>query len=215
MFLNFFLDWHLSKYAGVYLSSYFDFELGKVKYTFWVRWNRIAMGIMPSPYCAVKIMAWLDENLFGDHLDQDNVFRWGVIELNLLGIPSYSPSKPWMYKKRSSDGRIAADVLTYIADDFRPTGPSEEECWQAARKYASTCNQYGVQYTPRKQRTPSMTAVAWAGTVIHMVSGRNLATDGKKCCQKCWEKTQMGGSTTNIWSSVEVFWYTWPKRIPL
>jgi hypothetical protein len=39
MFLNFFLDWHLRKYDSVDLSSYIDDELGKGKYTFWVRWN--------------------------------------------------------------------------------------------------------------------------------------------------------------------------------
>jgi hypothetical protein len=87
----------------------------------------IAMGLRPSPYCEVQIMAWLDETFFGDHLDQDNVL-WDVVELNLLGMPSYSPSKTWVYKKRSSDGIIAADVLTY-SDDSHPTWPSEEECW--------------------------------------------------------------------------------------
>jgi hypothetical protein len=64
------------------------------------------MGLRPSRYCAVQIMAWLDENVFGDHLDQDNqdnVFRRDVIEPNLPGMPSYSPSKPWVYKKRSRD----------------------------------------------------------------------------------------------------------------
>jgi hypothetical protein len=49
------------------------------------------------------------------------------VDLNLPGMPHYSPSKTCVYKKRSSDGRIAADVLTYI-DDAHPTGPSEEEC---------------------------------------------------------------------------------------
>jgi hypothetical protein len=166
MFLNFFLDWHLRKYAGVDLSSYVDDDLGKGKDTFWVRWNRITMGLRPSPYCVVQIMDWLDENVFEYHLDQDNVFRWDVIELNLPGMPSYSPSNPWVYKKRSSGGRKAADVLNYIYD-ARPTGPSEEECWQAAQKYASTCNHYGVQDAPRKRRPPSMTAGAWAVTVIH------------------------------------------------
>jgi hypothetical protein len=137
MFLNFFLDWHLRKYAGVDLTSYFTDYLGKGKDTFWVRWNCIAMGIRPSPFCAVQIMAWLDETVFGEHLEQDNVFRWDVVELKLPGMAQYSPAKPWVYKNRSSDRRIAEDVLTYI-DDARPTGPSEEECWQAARKYAST-----------------------------------------------------------------------------
>jgi hypothetical protein len=36
MFLNFFLDWHLRKYAGVDLTSYFTDDLGKGKDTFWV-----------------------------------------------------------------------------------------------------------------------------------------------------------------------------------
>jgi hypothetical protein len=39
MFLNFFLEWHLRKYAGFDLKSYFNDDLGKGKYTFWVRWN--------------------------------------------------------------------------------------------------------------------------------------------------------------------------------
>jgi hypothetical protein len=125
MFLNFFLDWHLRKYEGVDMTSYFTDALGKGKYTFWVRWNRIAIGLRPSTFCAFQIMVWLDETVFGEHLDQDNVFRWDVVELNLQGMPHFSPAKPWVYKKLSSDGRIAADVLTYI-DDARPTGPSEE-----------------------------------------------------------------------------------------
>jgi hypothetical protein len=42
MFLSFFLDWYLRKYASVYLTSYFGDDLGKGKDTFWVRWNKIA-----------------------------------------------------------------------------------------------------------------------------------------------------------------------------
>jgi hypothetical protein len=87
MFLNFFLDWHLRKYAGVDLTSYFTDDLGKVKDTLWVRWNRIAMGLRPSHFCAAQIMVWLDETVFGEHLDKDNVFRWDVVELNLPGMP--------------------------------------------------------------------------------------------------------------------------------
>jgi hypothetical protein len=64
IFLIFFLDWHLRKYAGVYLTSYFTEDLGKGNDTFWVRWNRIAMGLQPSPFYAVQIMAWLDDTVF-------------------------------------------------------------------------------------------------------------------------------------------------------
>jgi hypothetical protein len=87
MFLNLFLEWHLRKYAGVDLTSYFDYDLRTGKYTFWVRWKRISMGLRPSPFCAAHIMAWLDETVFG----QENVFRWDMVELNLPGMPSYSP----------------------------------------------------------------------------------------------------------------------------
>jgi hypothetical protein len=38
---------------------------------------------MPSLYYTVQIMAWMEETAFGDHLDQDNVFRWNIVELNL------------------------------------------------------------------------------------------------------------------------------------
>jgi hypothetical protein len=179
MFLNRFLNWHLRKYAGVDLTSYFTDDLGKGKDAFWVRWNRIAMGIRPSPFCAVQIMAWLDETIFGEHLDKYNVFRWDEVELNLPGMAQYIPAKSWVYKKRSSDGRIAADVLTYI-DDACPTVPSEEECWQAARKYASTFNHYGVQYAPRKRRPPSMTAV------IQTHMGQVCV----KVTQERWDKTR-------------------------
>jgi hypothetical protein len=74
------------------------------------------MGLRPSPY------------LTGYHLDQVNVFRWDVVELNLPGMSGYCPSKPLVYNKRPGGGRIMTDVLTYI-DDARPTGPSVEERW--------------------------------------------------------------------------------------
>jgi hypothetical protein len=108
MFLNFFLNWYPRKYAGDDLTRYFRDDLVKGKETFWMRWNRIATGIRPSAYFAVQIMAWLNETVFGDHLDQDNVFRWDAVELNLPGMPSDCHAKPCLYKKRSCDGIITA-----------------------------------------------------------------------------------------------------------
>jgi hypothetical protein len=71
----------LWKYVGVDLTRFFTDELGQGKDTFWVRWNSIAIELHPSPFCAVQIMDWLDETVFGEHLDQDNVFWWDVMEL--------------------------------------------------------------------------------------------------------------------------------------
>jgi hypothetical protein len=67
MFLKLFLDWHFRKYAGDDLMSYFGEDLEIDNDTFWVLWGIISMGIVPSPYYAVQIMAWLDETVFGDH----------------------------------------------------------------------------------------------------------------------------------------------------
>jgi hypothetical protein len=96
IFLYFLLDWYMRKYDGFDLTSYFGDDLMKGKDTFWVIWNMIAMGLSPSPCCAVQIMAWLDETVFGDHLDPDNVFLWDVVELNLDGISSYCPYNHWV-----------------------------------------------------------------------------------------------------------------------
>jgi hypothetical protein len=160
------------------------------------------MGLRPSPYFAFQIVAWLDETVFGDHLDQDNVFR-----LDLLRMSIYSPSKPLIKNNRSRNGRIAADFLTYI-DDARPTGPSEEECWQAARKYASTCNHYGVQDAPRKNRTTSITAGAWAGTVIHT----NMDQVCVKVTQKRLDKTRK--MVCDIWQEISDRWKEVQSEVP-
>jgi hypothetical protein len=77
---------------------------------------------------------------------------------------------PWVHKLRLSDGRIAVDVLIFV-DDTRPTGPSEEECWQATHCFASMCNNYGIQDAPRKHRPPSLNPGAWAGLVVHTGDG--------------------------------------------
>jgi hypothetical protein len=87
-------------------------------------------------------MVWLD----GEHLDPANMLRWDVIGLNLRGIPAYRHSKPWVYKKRVENGRIAMGVLMHIEDD-RPTGPSEgrvmtgsmELCIHVKSLWSSVC----------------------------------------------------------------------------
>jgi hypothetical protein len=65
----------LEKICGVDLTSDYGKDQGKGNETFWIRWGRIAIGLRPSPYCVVQMMVWLDETVFGDHLDPTNVFR--------------------------------------------------------------------------------------------------------------------------------------------
>ena len=62
----------------------------------------------------------------GARWDSENVFRWHRVVINLPGMNTYDPSKPWVYKVRQ-DGTMAADLFFYI-DDGRPTAPSAWEC---------------------------------------------------------------------------------------
>ena len=180
MFLNFFLDERVRWYAGVDLTKYLP-DLVKPGETLWLRWCRLR----PSSYCAVQTLAWLEEVIGGDPKDSSNVFHYDRLEMNLPGSAEYNPSMPWVHKVRLDDGRIAADLLIFV-DDARPTGPTEEECWQATRRFASMCNHFGIQDAPRKRRPPSLTPGAWAGSVVH--------TDGEevevRVSQSKWTRTK-------------------------
>lgn len=184
MFLNFPLDEEVRKYAGVDLTKYFP-ELSEPGQTLWLRWARCAMGLRTSPFSTVQALSWLEEIIFGDRRDPNNVFRWDKIETNLPGSADYDPSRPWVSKIRNSDGHIAADIMSYI-DDLRSTGPSEEECWRASRRVASLCNHYGIQDAPRKRRAPSQTPGPWAGSILHtdQAEVNVLISDDK------WKKTR-------------------------
>jgi hypothetical protein len=120
------------------------------------------MGFIPSPYQTTQSIVRAKEMMIGDHLDATNVFKWSSVRLNLSRLPDYDPRVQWVSKIRKEDGRVAADLFIYI-DDFRPTAPYEEECWQAARKTGSTLNLLGLQEAPRKCRPGSMTPGPWEG----------------------------------------------------
>jgi hypothetical protein len=110
-------------------------------------------------------MGMAEEIIRGDHSDPDNVFRWSHVGLNLPKSAEYDPSRPWVTKYRREDGRIAADLFIFV-DDLRPTGPSREEAWQAARRAASILNHLGIQDAPRKRRDSLQSPGAWTGSVV-------------------------------------------------
>jgi hypothetical protein len=169
MFLNFILHRELRTLAGVDITHYFPKEATDTEDRradrMWETWQRAAMGLKSSPYQAVQAMGVAEEFIRGDRLDPDNVFRWDKVVLNLPGSNDYDVSKPWVYKMRSDDGRIAADLFVFV-DDLRPTGPSKREAWLAARQAASRLNFLGIQDAPRKRRASSRCPGAWAGGVI-------------------------------------------------
>jgi hypothetical protein len=109
-----------------------------------------------------------DEVIRGNHhADGKNVFEWVRIRLNLPGDRNYDPSLPWVSKVKA-DGRIAADLFTFV-DDLRPTGPGRRDCWRAARRAASILNSLGIQDAPQKRRDSSPKPGAWSGSVIVVI----------------------------------------------
>jgi hypothetical protein len=86
------------------------------------------MGFRPSSYQTTQAIGWDKEVMMGDHLDDKNVFRWAEVRMNMLCSVVYDPRVQWVSKVRKEDGRVVADLFIYI-DDFRPTSPSEQECW--------------------------------------------------------------------------------------
>lgn len=171
MFLNFVLHENIRKFCGVDLTLYFGEErFNKMGQRMWMRWGRCGMGFRSSPYQAVQGILWAEEMIFGNPTDATNVFRFDSVILNLPGCSSYEPARPWVYKFRRTDGVIACDLFIYV-DDLRPTGPSEPECWAAARKAAAVCNFLGIQDAARKRREPSQEPGAWAGSILHTSNG--------------------------------------------
>jgi hypothetical protein len=85
--------------------------------------------------------------------------------MNLPGLANYDPRLPWVSKVREADGRIAADVVTYV-NDARPSGPTKKEGWQAALRTAQILGYLGLQDAPRKRRNSTQTPGAWAGGVV-------------------------------------------------
>jgi hypothetical protein len=132
MLLNFFLDPRIRRFSGVDFTKFYPEELDDTKKVIWGKWNRCAMGFCPCPFFTIQALAWLEEKIFGNRNDLENVFHWEALKMNLPGSATYNPSKPWVYKERKCDGKIAADCLVYV-DDLRSTGRSEEECWRATR----------------------------------------------------------------------------------
>ena len=164
MFLNFPLDIHLQKYAGVDLTSIFADECldGEL---FWERWVRMLMGFRPSPYLTTREMRRIDLFLRGFAHDPKNVFRWSRVVLNLPGMKEYTPQRPRVFRVRLDD-TMAADLFSYI-DDLRNTGPTATECWDGLHQVCSRLTWLGLQDAPRKRNGPTQTPRAWAGSIVH------------------------------------------------
>jgi len=190
MFLNFPLHASLRALCGVDLSHYGEsLRDSGVKLEEWelrsFAWVRCAMGLRPSPYQAVQGALVAEEVILGDREDPNNIFRWDKVVLNLPGSASYDPTRAWVYKVRLKDGRVAADLATYV-DDQRVSAPSDREGWRASRRVASINNFLGLQDAARKRRGPSQEPGAWSGSVIRTTNDEVAVL----VSQEKWEKGQ-------------------------
>ena len=159
------LDVDIRPFVGVDLVSLFPEEMFPDVTELYTRWERMLMGFRPSPYLTTQDLMRLEPLLKGNQHDPKNVFRWECVVLNLPGISSYTPRKPWVYRVRA-DNVMAADLFIYI-DDLRPMGPSRRECWAVAHQVGSRLTWFGLQDAARKRWKASQKPGAWAGTVIH------------------------------------------------
>ena len=183
MFLNFPLDKHIRKYAGVDLTELFPDEF-EGEGDFWERWERMLMGFRPSPYCTTREMRRIDQFLRGCRFNPSNVFRWAKVVLNLPGMPNYTSARPRVFKVRE-DLVMAADLFSYI-DDLRNTAPTHMECWDGLHQVCCRLCWLGLQDAPRKRNGPTTTPRAWAGSIIH--SDNELVT--VLVSEEKWDKTK-------------------------
>ena len=134
---------------------------------------------------SVRGVFWLKEEAQGEAADQDNVFRWERVELNLPGDLAYSSVRPWV-SKRQKDGTLAADSVSSV-DDIRPTGPAEEKAREASQVMAKESAHRGIQDAAQKRRDVSQTPGAWAGSVVHTTDSSVTMTVE----QTKWDKTKV------------------------
>ena len=188
MFLNFPMDHTLRPYAGVDLRPIKPFlptGLLSPPSLFKIRWNRLFMGMLPSPYHAVEQFYLAEEVARGSPFEPDNPCGFDSILFNIPGSADYDPTMPWVMKWNSKTQAIAGDAVTYM-DDIRFIGSTAENAWQVARRLASRLQHMGIQDAPRKRRPPSKSPGAWAGSVQHV--SENAVS--KAVTQEKWDKAR-------------------------
>ena len=80
------------------MGSYLGHKKDRQGKPLWMRWVRLMMGLLLSPYSAIQGLSWASDVVRGDRSDAYNPFRWDKIGFNPRGDPSYSPTIPWISK---------------------------------------------------------------------------------------------------------------------
>lgn len=188
-FHNFHMDERIRQHSGVNVKPLAPFidSAGQINSPGapQLRWSRLFMGMMPSPYNSVRHYYWGEEFARGDISDTlTNPFGYDQIVLNLPGGEGYDPTSPKIYKWNSKRRCISGDVVAFV-DDVRITASSKEMCHEVHRQFTSRMQYLGFQDAPRKFRPPSQTnAGAWTGTIFSVGS----KVISKTVSQEKWNK---------------------------
>jgi hypothetical protein len=174
MFPNFPMDPKLRPHAGVDLRSLshclknYETPISDEESE---RWERLFMGVAPSPYISIQMYYVVEEFCRGPASEKDNPMGYDEVRLNLPGYMDYNPSLPRVMKWNQAAKAISGDVVTSV-DDLRASGHSVENSWQVSRQLGSRLQYLGIQDAPRKRRPPSQTPGAWAGGIFLSANGR-------------------------------------------
>lgn len=189
MLLNFPMDVKLRPYAGVNLTRLAPLLDDKAVLDsngrLFERWERLFMGMRPSPYNAVRYFYWAEEFARGKPTDPKYAIRYDRVILNLPGGDSFDPTLPMVMKWNDKVDRLAGDVVTFV-DDLRATGHDSANAWQVARQVASRLEYLGIQDAPRKRRPSTQKPGAWAGCVFKIFPDKIAMT----VTQEKWDKTK-------------------------
>ena len=123
------------------------------------------MGLMYSSYHEYHVV-WVSREVdLWDRKKKDNPFHWSKVTLDFLGDPGYQPNRTYV-SKRKKQGYFVAECFLYI-DKGRPTGTTEEDCWETYRRWGSVLTHLGIQYALLKVEPSSQQPCTWAGTMDH------------------------------------------------
>ena len=102
----------LANYCGVDLGLYLGHKKDRQGTPIWMRWVILMMGLVLSPYSAIKVLLWASELVRGDRSNPDKPFRRDNIRLNFSRDPSYYPTITWMSKVQGGTQDLAAYFTT-------------------------------------------------------------------------------------------------------
>ena len=107
------------------------------------------MGLTESPYRYLQLLIHVKFIAYVEIKDTLNPFHWSHAKLNLKVDEPYTHKIPWVMKLRL-DGHLSSGMFIYV-DESRIISHSELVCWQAAKKFCSSCNSLGIQDASRKR----------------------------------------------------------------